>query len=192
MTRKLLVRVKAAKTPSATRVETPGQKGHYLSAYLSVFKVYSHELMPGEIIAICKQNKIPQWCPHLTFVHINGPTGLTRQLGHVRAKGQSWDILSRPFFFIASVGHTSGPVSSFPLALCTLTVLDPPQSKPFGSTPGSNVDSLYESDFCSPASTGAGHSSPVFDLSHHGWVEEETVRLFCWELKISDFKVPSH
>lgn len=63
--RELLISVKAAKTLSATRVESPGQKGHYLSAYLSVFKVYSHELMPGEIIAICKQNRKPQWVPRL-------------------------------------------------------------------------------------------------------------------------------
>lgn len=52
-----MVRIKPAKVSSATRVEPPCQKGHYLSAYLSVFKVYSHELIPGEIIAICKQKR---------------------------------------------------------------------------------------------------------------------------------------
>lgn len=37
--------------------------------------------MPGEIIAICKQNRRPQWLPHLTFAHVNGPTDLARWLG---------------------------------------------------------------------------------------------------------------
>lgn len=50
-------RVKAVKHLFTIRLESPSQKGHYLSAYLSVFKVYSHELMPGEIIAICKHKR---------------------------------------------------------------------------------------------------------------------------------------
>lgn len=74
------------------------------------------------------------------------------------------------------MGHASGPVSNFPLALCTPTMLHPPrEAKPFESTPGSTVDSLYESDFCSPASTGAGQSSLVLDFSYHRRVEEENL-----------------
>lgn len=61
-------RVKAAKTPFTIRLESTGQKGHYLSAYLSVFKVYSHELMPGEIIAICKHKRNLS-ASYLTFVY---------------------------------------------------------------------------------------------------------------------------
>ncbi|XP_055671128.1 armadillo-like helical domain containing protein 1 [Falco peregrinus] len=68
----------------------------------------------------------------------------------------------------ASAGHASGPVSSFPLASCTSTMLHPPQeAKPFEGTPGSTVDSLHEIDFGSLAAAGAGHSSPVF-FSHRG------------------------
>lgn len=73
------VKVKAAKT---CFTESPGPKGHYLSAYLSVFKVYSHELMPGEIIAICKHKRNLS-DSYLTF----GPTDLTTQLRHLRTKG---------------------------------------------------------------------------------------------------------
>lgn len=36
----------------ATPVTPPGWRPSYLSAYLKVFKVYSQELMPGEIMAI--------------------------------------------------------------------------------------------------------------------------------------------
>lgn len=177
--RELLISVKAAKTHSATRAECPGQKGHYLSAYLSVFKVYSHELMPGEIIAICKQNRKPQWVLRLPFAHVNGTADPTRQLWDVREKDQSVKMLSSLFFFMVPVGHVSDSVSSFPLALCAPVVLCLPQeAKPFEHTPGSTVDPLYESGFCCPVPTGAG-SELAGCWSQLQWVS--------WGEKLQDF-----
>lgn len=70
-----------------------------------------------------------------------------------------------------SVGHASIPVSNFPLALCGPAVPHHPQkAKPFESTPSSLADSLYLKDFHSRASTGAGHNSPIYYLTHHGQV----------------------
>lgn len=49
--------------------------------------------------SLLSANRKPQWVPCLPFAQALGPADLSRQLGHIREKGQSWDVATYVFLY---------------------------------------------------------------------------------------------
>lgn len=104
-------------------------------------------------------------------------TDLTTQLGHLRTKG--WSSDSQVHFSLWILCEYSIPVSNFLLFVCTRCASPSTETKALWEHTKLSYRFTVLKRLLQPTSTGTGHNSPIYHLTHHGQVSmRKTFSLF--------------